>query len=63
MTLVDKALDALGGRGRVDSIKNIQFTGYGHRNLVEQSERFEGPFIPQNFTFRASMMFSMICLR
>lgn len=26
-------------------------SGYGYRNALEQSERFEGPYIPESFTF------------
>ncbi|MEI9919832.1 MAG: hypothetical protein WDO14_13690 [Bacteroidota bacterium] len=52
VSLVERSYEALGGRSRIDTIRNLQFTGYGHRNLLEQSERPEGPFIAQNFTFR-----------
>lgn len=51
--LIENTFTALGGRNKIDSVKNIQFTGYGYRNLVEQSERFEGPYIPDNFTFNS----------
>lgn len=49
--LVERSILAIGGRNNIDQVHNIQFKGYGYRNLVEQSERFEGPYIPDNFTF------------
>ncbi len=43
--LLHDALTAMGGEQRIRDLKAIHFTAVGHRNLLEQSERPEGPYI------------------
>lgn len=50
--IIETALNALGGREKIVNIQNLQFSGYGYHNALEQSERFEGPYIPSNFAFQ-----------
>lgn len=46
--LVETALDQMGGRNRLISIRRSVATGLTVRNLLEQSVRFEGPWL-QNY--------------
>jgi glyoxylase-like metal-dependent hydrolase (beta-lactamase superfamily II) len=43
--LLRAALNAMGGEQKVRDLKTIHFTSIAHRNLLEQSERPEGPYI------------------
>ena len=43
--LVRSALEAMGREDRIRSIKSLQLEGLSHQNLLEQSERPEGPWI------------------
>jgi glyoxylase-like metal-dependent hydrolase (beta-lactamase superfamily II) len=43
--LLHSALAAMGGEQKIRDLKTIHFTSIGHRNLLEQSERPEGPYI------------------
>jgi hypothetical protein len=54
---IKKSIKALGGQQRINSIQNLQFIGYGYRNALEQSERFEGPYIPSHFNFNTVLDF------
>ena len=49
--IIKRAIKALGGQQRTGSIYNLKFSGYGYRNALEQSERFERPYIPSHFDF------------
>ena len=43
--LLHSALAAMGGEEKIRALKTLHFTMMGHRNLLEQSERPEGPYI------------------
>lgn len=43
--LMHNALAAMGGEEKIRGLKSIHLTVLGHRNLLEQSERPEGPYI------------------
>ena len=43
--LLHAALAAMGGEQQIRDLKTIHITAVGHRNLLEQSERPEGPYI------------------
>jgi len=53
--LIHQALAALGTEYKINSIKNFELQGYGYRNLLEQSERYEGPYISTQFTFSLTL--------
>lgn len=55
--IIEKSIKALGGEQRINSILNLQFSGYGYRNALEESERFEGPYIPSHFDFSTLLDF------
>jgi len=57
LVVVERTLKALGGKDKINSIQNLQLTGYGYRNAMEQSERFEGPYIPSSFNFKTILDF------
>ena len=42
--LVMKAIDAMGGEARLRAIHSLRYESIGHRNMLEQSERPEGPW-------------------
>ncbi len=44
-TLVESAIEAMGGLERLQSIKTLQFKANGHQFLLEQSERPAGPWL------------------
>jgi CHAT domain-containing protein/Tfp pilus assembly protein PilF len=46
-TIVRTAIDRMGGEALLRSIKTIRFERVGYRNMLEQSERPEGPWIPE----------------
>ena len=48
--LVRAALDGMGGEAAMRAIATLRLEGYGSRNLLEQSERPDGPWIPQRMT-------------
>ena len=41
--LLRSALAAMGGEEKIRALKTLHITMMGHRNLLEQSERPEGP--------------------
>lgn len=43
--LIRQAIDAQGGEEALRSIKTLQWTMAGYRNMLEQSERPEGPYV------------------
>jgi len=43
--LVDQSIQAMGAGW--DSVKTISLEGYGYQNQIDQSERPEGPYIPE----------------
>lgn len=45
LELVDRAMQILGGRSKLESIRQVSLTFTEHSFLVEQSERPSGPFI------------------
>ena len=47
LRMIASALDAMGGAGRIGAIKTIHLEAKGRRNALEQSERPEGPWIPE----------------
>ena len=49
--LVARAIEQLGGAERWQRVRSVQVQGVGHRLLLEQSERPEGPFIPEYLHF------------
>jgi hypothetical protein len=42
--LVAQSLDAMGGEARLRAIHTLHYEAIGHRNMLEQSERPEGPW-------------------
>jgi hypothetical protein len=44
--LIDSALNAMGGEEKLRAIKSLKIVRQGYLNLIEQSERPEGPYIP-----------------
>ncbi|MEO5938790.1 MAG: hypothetical protein ABIQ43_07240 [Sphingomonas sp.] len=44
-TVLDQAIEAQGGAAALDAIKSVTLTTQGYRNMLEQSERPEGPYI------------------
>jgi hypothetical protein len=47
--LIHKSMDALGGEEKLRAIHSVEFKGIGFRNELEQSERPEGPWMPDFF--------------
>src|SRR6185437_7040308 len=45
--LIKRALEAQGGADRILAIERVRFQATGYRNLLEQSERPEGPYIAE----------------
>jgi hypothetical protein len=45
VSLARKALDAMGGEQKLRNMETIIFKAIGHRNMLEQSERPEGPYV------------------
>jgi hypothetical protein len=43
--VVRAGLEAMGGEARLRAIPAVRLAGIGHRNMLEQSERPEGPWI------------------
>lgn len=43
--LLQQAMDAMGGRERLLTIRQVTTQGLGHSYLVEQSDRYEGPYL------------------
>lgn len=48
---LDAAIEAMGGRDRLESIRSVSLQGYGSEHALEQSERPEGPWITGISTF------------
>ncbi len=46
------------GGDKIMDIGTLQIAGYGYRNLLEQSERFEGPYIPSQVNFNLVLNFT-----
>ncbi len=44
-SLVQSAIDAMGGEEALRAIKSVQIDGIGHENMLEQSERPTGPWL------------------
>jgi hypothetical protein len=47
--LIHQSMDALGGEEKLRAIHAVEFKGIGYRNELEQSERPEGPWMPDFF--------------
>jgi hypothetical protein len=45
--IVRAALSAQGGEQKLRTLKNVSFDALGYRNMVEQSERPEGPYVTE----------------
>jgi hypothetical protein len=45
VSLARKALDAMGGEQKLRNLETVRFKAIGQRNMLEQSERPEGPYI------------------
>lgn len=45
--LLETAVARMGGRAALESLATVRLDAIGYRNLLEQSERPEGPWIPQ----------------
>lgn len=45
--LLHAALEAQGGEAKLRALKNVQWEAVGYRNQIEESERPEGPYIPE----------------
>ena len=43
--LLHNALLQMGGEDQIRAVRTVRFTAMGHRNMLEQSERPEGPYI------------------
>jgi hypothetical protein len=43
--ILKEALQAQGGEAKLRALKSVSFEGAGYRNLLEQSERPEGPYL------------------
>jgi hypothetical protein len=48
-TILQKSIAAMGGDSWA-SVKSLSLDGYGYQNSIEQSERWEGPYIPGQFS-------------
>lgn len=46
-TLLHTALEAQGGEAKLRALHNVQWEAAGYRNQIEESERPEGPYIPE----------------
>lgn len=47
--LIEKSMQTMGGEAW-KSVQSLSLEGYGNRNIIDQSERPEGPFIPGQFS-------------
>ena len=47
--LIRLAMRAMGGEERLRAIESVSFKGIGHRYMLEQSERPEGPWLLDYF--------------
>lgn len=45
--LLREAIDAQGGEKALRAVRTVQWQAQGYRNMLEQSERPEGPYIPE----------------
>src|SRR6185312_3229223 len=45
--LLRQALAAQGGEAKLRALKSVQWDAYGYRNELEESERPDGPYIPE----------------
>ncbi|HYG37786.1 MAG TPA: hypothetical protein VD908_04170 [Cytophagales bacterium] len=48
---IENAIEAMGGRDTLKSLKSIYLDGYGHRYKMDQSERAEGPYLVEYLKF------------
>lgn len=55
--VINRVAMALGTNQKIRSIENVQLSGYGYRNLLEQSERYQGPYIPSQINFNLTLDF------
>ena len=60
---VRAALDAMGGETAWRDVGGVRVVAHGYRNLLEQSERPEGPFIPTSFSRTEWLDFDAEALR
>lgn len=44
-SVIESALEALGGRAAIESIASLEIESIGHEYYIDQSERPEGPFV------------------
>ncbi|HET7370826.1 MAG TPA: hypothetical protein VFK45_08310 [Gammaproteobacteria bacterium] len=49
--LVNAAITAMGGQQALTAIRAVKLEGVGHRNMLEQSIRPSGPWLPDYFKF------------
>lgn len=47
IALLHQAIEAQGGEKALSGISSVEWRAHGYRNMLEQSERPEGPYIPQ----------------
>lgn len=57
---VARAIQVLGGREKLASIRQVTTTGSGHEHLVEQSERPAGPYVTTYFRGNRSYDFDAV---
>ncbi len=50
LSVIAKAMQAMGGGQRLQALTSISYTAVGERQMVEQSERPEGPYYLDHFT-------------
>ena len=61
--LIHKAMDALGGEDKLRAIHSVEIKGIGFINELEQSERPEGPWLPNFFQDDEIRDFSQLRMR
>lgn len=60
---VRAAIDAMGGEAALRGLQRLRFEARGHKNLLEQSERPEGPWIPSYEVYAELVDFDRGALR
>lgn len=61
--LVHEGLAQMGGESTVRAMHTVRFKAVGHRNMLEQSERPEGPFIIEYHQVSESRDFTAVSIR
>jgi hypothetical protein len=56
--LVAQSLDAMGGEARLRALHTVRYESIGHRNMLEQSERPEGPWFQDYETITTLLDFA-----